>query len=62
MEEPARHGVCLSQVVGDEPGGSVGGGLRRQWGTGAARLHLFKDGEVLQTITCDTDVAGKNQC
>lgn len=29
MEELARHGVCLSQVVGDEPGGSVGGGLRR---------------------------------
>lgn len=27
MEEPARRGMRLSQVVGDEPGGSVGRGL-----------------------------------
>lgn len=59
MEEPARHGMCFSQVVGGEPGGSVGGGLCQQWDIGAARLHLFKDGVVLQAIACDTDTGWK---
>ena len=59
MEEHARHGVCLSQVVGDEPGGSLGAGLGQQWGIGAARLHLFKDDVVLQAIACDTDTGWK---
>ena len=59
MEEHARHGVCLSQVVGDEPGGSLGAGLGQQWGIGAARLHLFKDDVVLQALACDTDTGWK---
>ena len=32
----------------------MGSGLSQQWGTGAARLHIFKDGVMLQAVACDT--------
>ena len=54
VEEYARHDMCLSKVVGNESGASVGSGLSQQWGTGAARLPIFKDGVMLQAAACDT--------
>lgn len=41
VEEYARHDMCLSKVVGNESGASVGSGLSQQWGIGAARLPIF---------------------
>lgn len=59
LEEPARHGMCFSQVVGGEPGGSVGGGLCLD-GTLELLDCLSKDGVVLQAIACVMPVlAGK---